>query len=107
MKEKTKSKKKEILTPDITSVRQFPYWNATDKFEITGQEFLELKNYFDRFNFPIQAINQIFSRELDKDNIKIKYLDKNNNEFTREEVTNYIASMTADKHVQESVTNPE
>ncbi len=95
---------------DIRQVRQVPYWSTTSEFTLMGDEFLKLQNFINIFSEPMQAMNSIFKRHLDNGTISVKYLDNNNNEFTKEEVTNYITSQQAiaaslDKHVQEPVTN--
>lgn len=88
---------------DITKVKQVPQWQADAKFEISGQEFLILQTYFNTFAQPIAVLNNLFTRSIDDGTITVRYTDDNNNEFTQEEVTSYIDSLSADKHAQETV----
>ena len=88
-------------TRDITKFRQVPFWNVDSEFIITGEEFLKLQNFFAVFTEPSQIIGNIFNRSLDNGTIQVKYLDNSNNEFTKEEITEYVNGLVKEKATKE------
>lgn len=71
--------KKKHITP-------VPTWDSDAKFEITGAEFLKIKQAFDIFAEPFFILESIFGRHLNSGTIKIKYEDENGNEVPQEEL---------------------
>ena len=69
---------------------QVPTWEQDSKFEITGAEFLKMKEFFDIFAEPVYVLENIFARHLNSGTIKIKYEDEEGNEMTEEEVQEQI-----------------
>lgn len=72
--------------PEFKQYNQIPDWKPDDKFELTGEQFLVLRNFFSIFTSPINVMEDVFGKHLNNGTIKIKYEDAEGNEVSREEV---------------------
>lgn len=56
-----------------------PTWEPDAKFELTGIEFLKIKEFFDVFAEPVYVLENIFGRHITSGVVKIKYQDEDGN----------------------------
>lgn len=93
---KTKQKQKNKPMPEAPKFkpfRQVPHWEPDSKIELTGQQFATLKDFFNIFSEPIHVMQDIFSANLDKGNIVVKYVDNENNEIPADDVKAYMLEL--------------
>ena len=93
VKQSNEEQTKTMEIPQFRPFRQVPHWEPDAKFELTAREFSTLQDFFNIFAEPINIMQDIFGRELNKGTIKIKYLDNDNNEVQKEEVQEYYKQM--------------
>lgn len=77
-------------TTQFKRFKQIPTWDPKAKFHLTGEEFLELKQFFDMFARPLFYTEQIFERHLNSGTITMRYEDEDGNEMSKEEVQKIV-----------------
>lgn len=101
----TKSKNMEV--PKFKPFRQVPHWEPDAKIEITGSQFGLLQDFFHVFAEPIRVMQDVFSTNLNKGVINIKYVDNDNKEVPKEDVEAYMKEVTEYLKTQAKATSPE
>jgi len=79
--------------PQMTPFRQVPVWNQDATFEINGNEFMVLQNFFNIFAEPIAVVQEIFKRGLNAGTIQTKYIDEKGEEVSKEQIEAYMKQM--------------
>ena len=74
------------MNTKLKRFRQIPTWNPKAKFHLTGEEFLELKTFFDTYARPLFFMEQIFERHINSGTIEMKYEDEEGKEMTQNEI---------------------
>lgn len=81
---------KEDSIKEIKPFRQVPFCNSDTKLSITGSEFIAIQNVINMFKDSVEAVQSVFDRNLNEGNISIKFIDRNGQEMSEEEATNYL-----------------
>lgn len=83
----------ESKAPEMRPFRQVPNWSSTEKFELSGEEFGALYNFFNIFAPAYTAIQQIFARGYKAGKVVIAYEDEKGNPIADEEINTYTEKL--------------
>lgn len=87
---KTKTKVKEIKP-----FRQVPSADANTRLSITGAEFEAIQSVINLYKNAVNAVQEIFDRNINEGNIVIRYVQADGTEITREEAEEYLKAASA------------
>lgn len=69
-------------------IQQVPQWEPETKLEITGQQFNQFNEFYEKLH---TLMNDIFEHNIDLGNITVKYIDSEGNPVSKEEVEKMVA----------------
>src|ERR1700749_1579012 len=96
---KNNNKKSKLMSdskaPEMRPFRQVPTWSSTEKFELTGEEFGAMYNFFNIFAPAYTAIQQVFARGYKAGKVVISYEDNEGNPIADEEINTYTEKLNA------------
>lgn len=83
----------ESKAPEMRPFRQVPNWSSTEKFEMSGEEFGALYNFFNIFAPAYTAIQQVFARGYKAGKVVINYEDLEGNPIADDEINKYTEKL--------------
>jgi shikimate kinase len=90
---------------EIKPFRQVPFCEPDAKLTITGAELEAIQSVVNAFTGPVNALQNIFKRNIDEGNIVIKYVQQDGTEITKEQATEYLKK--AADFLKSNVTSQE
>jgi hypothetical protein len=75
---------------EIKPFKQIPYCEDNALLSITPKQFEVLQSALNIFKEPIIIMDEIFNQNIDMQNIKIKYVQGDGTEITKEEAEEYL-----------------
>lgn len=78
--------------PIFRPFRQVPEWSDEETFVISGRQLKTIQELFKSYTPFMQAMESVFTDNLDNGKITIKYEDKDGNPITKEEVQEMLDS---------------
>lgn len=76
-----------VNVQDVAPFKQVPFCEPDTVLTLTGAEFEVIQNILNAFQGPINAVKNVFDRNINEGNIKIKYIQQDGTEITSEEAT--------------------
>lgn len=92
-KNNKKTKMSESKAPEMRPFRQVPNWSSTAKFELSGEEFGALYNFFNIFAPAYTAVQQVFARGYKAGQVVISYEDEQGNPIPDNEINAYTEKL--------------
>jgi hypothetical protein len=105
LKYKKSKQMSESKAPEMRPFRQVPNWSSTEKFEVSGEEFGALYNFFNIFAPAYTAIQQVFARGYKAGKVTVNYEDMEGNPIHDDEINAYTERLNA--HFQKETEKKE
>lgn len=78
--------------PTFIPFRQVPEWNDDEQFIITGKQLTAIQNLFKAYSPFVQALEPIFTDNLDNGKIVIRYEDLEGKPIPKEDIDSMLES---------------
>lgn len=89
----------------IKPFTQVPFCEPNAMLSITGEEFEAIQQVLNVFKAPLDAIQNIFDRNINQGNISIKYILQDGSEISKEQAIDYLNKATQYLKDKEKVPN--
>lgn len=75
---------------EIKPFRQMPFVDSNAELTLTGSEFVAIQNIINIFKESVNAVQNVFDRNVNNGNISIKYVQQDGTEISKEEAEEYL-----------------